>query len=253
MAASLHFHAMSRLLLLSVRSPEVARIEQRDFVRACGLRADELEHRILFEPQDTIGSLDGIDAVLVGGSPYNVLSPNRGPAQTQAHQQLATLVDAPVPTLFVCFGTALVTSLRGGRVGNTHGETTGQTQIELTAAGRRDRLTGALPDSFTALTGHTESVEQVAPDAVVLATGPSCPVQIIRASPTTWACQFHPELDGPSMRTRMDFYRDHGYYSDADRDDIVASLTGVDTRHARQLLRHFIALPDRAEPPTGRR
>lgn len=233
---------MARLLLLSVRSPEVARIEYQDFLRACDLAPHQLEHRILSEPDDVIGPLDGIEAILVGGSPYNVLTPDRGPAQTQAHRQLARLIDTPIPTLFICFGTALVTTLRGGRVGNTHGETTGQTQVELTSAGRADRLTGGLPDSFTALTGHTESVEQVDPTSVVLATGPTCPVQIIRANDTTWACQFHPELDGPSMQTRMEFYRDHGYYSEADRESIVAALAGVDTSQARQLLRRFITL-----------
>ena len=75
---------------------------------------------------------------------------------------------------------------------------------------------------------------------VHLASGPTCPVQIIRYGDTVWATQFHGELDAESMGIRMAFYKNHGYFRPEEYDDIVATLPAYDVSVAQQLLRNFI-------------
>lgn len=63
---------------------------------------------------------------------------------------------------------------------------------------------------------------------------------MIRANETTWACQFHAEMDAQAMKTRMDFYKDYGYFSPEDYDTIVSSLPSIDTTYSNRVLRNFI-------------
>ena len=101
--------------------------------------------------------------------------------------------------------------------------------------------------------------------ATLLATGPNCPIQLYRANDTTWASQFHAEMDAAALETRMRFYFDYGYFSPEDFDSIVASIKTVDTRYSHQILRNFVAhceelgritsprtdSPDHANPPAA--
>lgn len=43
------------------------------------------------------------------------------------------------------------------------------------------------------------------------------------------------------MKARMDFFYDYGYFPAAEYDTIVASLPGVDTEYAHELMRRFVA------------
>lgn len=194
------------MLLISPRQgAEVAAAEYRDFCVAAGLNEDELAQRMLDHEEAEIGDLSGIDGVFVGGSSLNVTNAVYSEWQKQVHAQLKALIDSPMPTFLVCYGNTLVAGLYGGSVGRNHPEDSGETIIELTDAGRSDPLMRGFPERFSSLTGHTENVISAAPESIVLATGPSCPIQMVRANASTWACQFHADMDAHAMKTRMDF------------------------------------------------
>ncbi|APT84785.1 glutamine amidotransferase [Corynebacterium aquilae] len=231
----------ARFLLVSPRSgEEIARAERGDFLRATGLKEEQLDQVMLDTCDATIGPLDPYAGVFVGGSPLNITTDTYDEYQQAVHAQLRTLIDGPVPTMFVCFGAGFITHELGGHVGRTHPESAGPSTVELTADGRKDPLLKNLPAEFSTLTGHTENIIIPPLQAVVLATAPSCPTQMIRYGQHTWACQFHADMDPAAMKARMDFYYDYGYFSPADYDDIVSVLPGVDTQHSNAILHNFV-------------
>lgn len=229
------------LLLSPRRSPAVAGAEYRDFLRAAGLEEEQLVHRMLDSENSRLGDLRGLSGVFVGGSDLNVTDARHSRWQQNVNVQLAGLLAAPVPVLSVCYGGSAIARSTGGEIGRTHPENAGATTVELTAAGKADPVFGALPASFTALTGHTENITALGPNATLLATGPSCPVQAVRYGERLWTCQFHSEMDADAMRVRMGFFHGHGYYDDAEFDAIVSGLPLVDTSAPRTLLRSFVA------------
>ena len=232
---------MRSFLLVSPRHGQtIAAAEHRDFLTAAGLEPEELDLVMIDTAQAELPDLSGYDGIFVGGSPFNISSPEYGEEQLHVHELLAELIDSKTPVMFVCFGNGLIAHLDGGAVGHTHPESAGPTTVEITPLGALDPLLRDIPQTFTALTGHTENVTVVGAHSVVLATGETCPVQMVRANDTTWACQFHADMDAIAMKNRMDFYKDYGYFSPEAYDSIVSSLPEIDTTHANQILRNFV-------------
>ncbi|AGF72507.1 glutamine amidotransferase [Corynebacterium halotolerans] len=236
---------MASILLLSLRADslarEVAAAEYRDFLQATGLRREELTLRMLDSTEATVGDVSGFDGVVVGGSAFNITDAHWSPLQRHIHSQLVRLTASDIPVFFVCYGNSWLAHATGGRIGDTHPENSGPTLVELTDAGREDVLTRDLPIRFTSLTGHKENIVEVSQQATVLATGPTCPVQMIRVGADTWASQFHVEMDAVAMKARMDFYYDYGYFSPGDYETIVAGLPSVDTTFSHRLLQNFVS------------
>ena len=110
----------------------------------------------------------------------------------------------------------------------------------MTAAGRADPLFGALPAVFDAFVGHKEAVRVPPPDAVVLATSSACPVQAFRIGANVYATQFHPELDVPGIETRIDVYRDAGYFAPDEVEALLARVRSADVTSAPDVLRGFV-------------
>ncbi|SER48914.1 glutamine amidotransferase [Corynebacterium cystitidis] len=235
---------MSKILLLSLRDGplgnSVAAAEARDVMNATGLTSHTMVHRILESTQHVIGSLEGISGVIVGGSSLNITDAEWSKWQHHVHAQLAELIDGSLPVFLICYGTSWLTHHTGGSVNHAHAEESGPTVVKLTKAGRDDALLNGFPEEFSSLTGHTENAESPSEVLEVLATGPTCPVQLVRYRDRVWASQFHAEMDAQAMKTRMDFYFDYGYFSPDDYDQIVAGLPSVDTTWANRILRRFV-------------
>lgn len=232
---------MVNILLASPRSgSEIAAAEYLDVLKATGLSKDQLTQRMLDDETKSVGNTDEFQGVIVGGSPLLVTSDEYSAWQHRVHQELGALLESPKPTFFLCFGNTLLAHLTGGEINREYAEVTGPTVVQLTEAGKSDRLTRGLPDEFLALTGHTENAVTVGRSAQLLATGPSCPVQIVRANETSWACQFHAEMDAAAMQTRMDYYFDYGYFAPAEYDSIIKEINRHDFSLAHQVLRNFV-------------
>ncbi|MFD5868642.1 glutamine amidotransferase [Corynebacterium sp. NPDC060344] len=230
-----------RFLLVALRDgDDVAVAEYEDFLRGTRLPADRLVHHPLTSTSDVLPDLSGFDGVFVGGSPFNVTDLVHSELQKHVHDQLYELLVSPIPTLMLCYGNSFAAFAGGGRVDRSHPERVGVSQVTLTEEAAEDPIVGKLATSFTGLTGHKESVAELPPGAVLLATGPTCPVQAYRANGSTWVTQFHPEMDAEGIIRRMGFYMDAGYFKPEEVEEISGIVRATDLGPAEQILHEFI-------------
>ncbi|KRE20984.1 glutamine amidotransferase [Agromyces sp. Soil535] len=242
---------MKPFLFLSAR-PEVEAVgpEYESVRRALGVDAARLEHvRLDVEPLDDL-RLEDVAGVVVGGSPYNVVTPEdqKHPVQRRVEADLARLAEAAVerdhPLLFTCYGIGVLTRVLGGTVGTRCGEPTAAVEITLTADGVADPLVGVLPERFDALVGHKEATERLPVDAVLLASSARCPVQVYRIGRHVYATQFHPEVSASDFIARAEVYRHHGYFPASELHAVSERLAAASVTEPQRMLRRFAELAD---------
>ncbi|WP_353826704.1 glutamine amidotransferase [Agromyces sp. SYSU T0242] len=239
------------LLFLSAR-PEVEAVgpEYESVRRAAGVDAGRLEHVRL--DVESIAELDPLAyaGIVVGGSPYNVTTPEhrKHPVQRRVEDDLARLAERALavdhPVLFTCYGIGVLTRVIGGEVGGLHGEPAGSVEVALTDAGRDDPVTGVLPERFDALVGHKEATDRLPDGAVRLAGSEGCPVQVYRVGSAVYATQFHPELDAPDFLARAAVYRHHGYFPPQELEALGRRVRPVAVTEPQRMLRRFVELAD---------
>ncbi|MBN2798404.1 MAG: type 1 glutamine amidotransferase [Deltaproteobacteria bacterium] len=199
-----------RYRLLQARLPEdrVAHEERVAFAEGLGVPLkDVLPFDMLPGGFDAARIMEGVDAVLVGGSAaFSVL--DEDPWLEDFFAALRGLVEARFPTLASCFGfQALVVALGGEVEADPSRSEIGTVEAQRTASAAGDLLFGALPPRFAVQEGHGDSATLLPASVSVLATSERCPYQAIRVNGApVWACQFHPELSGEANLTRFDRY-----------------------------------------------
>ena len=76
--------------------------------------------------------------------------------------------------------------------------------------------------------------------AVLLATSPQCPVQMIRVKQHVYATQFHPELDPQGICVRIDAYRHHGYFASEEAESLKEACLREHIVAPLEILRRFV-------------
>jgi GMP synthase (glutamine-hydrolysing) len=248
------------ILLLSIRADDAAADnEYESFLSLAGLEERDLR-RCRLEQR----ALEGVDlgewsGIWVGGGPFNYSDPAeaKSPVQLRVEADLSRLLDmvvaADFPFLGACYGVGALGSHQGGVIGRRYGEAVGLVRVTLTAEGRQDPLLRRLPDAFDAFTGHKEAVSDLPGHVVVLASSPTCPVQVFRVGSNVYATQFHPELDAVGMCTRIDVYKHAGYFPPDQAEELKALAQRSDVQHPPAILREFVRRygPDRVGAATG--
>jgi GMP synthase (glutamine-hydrolysing) len=230
LAADDEYAAMLRFSGLDERDLRRVRLEQPDAPRAAEL------------------DLDALSGIVLGGSPFTTSVPQetKSAAQVRVEADVAALLDRVVaedrPFLGACYGVGTLGVHQGGVVDGTYREPIGAVKVELTGDGAVDPLTSALPGSFEAFVGHKEAVTRLPPHAALLATSAACPVQAFRVGRHVYATQFHPELDVPGLQTRIDVYRDYGYFEPHEAEWIKVSAAQASVSEPPRLLRRFVEL-----------
>ncbi|GEK22811.1 glutamine amidotransferase [Cellulomonas xylanilytica] len=238
---------MSRFLLLGSRAQDIAADgEYAAFLRFAGLRPEQLDRVRMEQGSFLPVVLDDYDGVIVGGSPYDASTPQdaKSPDQRRVEAEMSALLDEIVerdfPFLGACYGVGTLGVHQGAVIDRTYAEPISAVTITLTEAGRRDPLLASLPDSFDAFVGHKEACRVLPPDAVLLASSPTCPVQMFRVRENLYATQFHPELDLAGIVTRIGVYRDYGYFQPREHDEVVAGVRGADVWAPARILEAFV-------------
>lgn len=239
---------MKPFLLLSTRPEDEAAEGEREAVqRLAGLAPSDLvQVRVEVAPLAPI-DLTGYAGVFLGGGPFNSSDEPKEALQLRVESDLAVVIDEvlerELPFLGLCYGIGALSSRIGGRVDRRFGEPAGVATVHQTAAGRVDPLFAGVPETFAAFVGHKEAARQLAPDAVLLASGEACPVQAFRFGPRAYATQFHPELDPHGMASRIRIYSSAGYFPPETTDKLVEYVSSaVISPEVHLVLSNFVAL-----------
>jgi GMP synthase (glutamine-hydrolysing) len=235
------------LLLASRAEDAAAEDEYAAYLRYGGLEPRELRRvRLEAGPLPDL-ELSDYSGVIVGGSPFTSSDPpeQKSAVQHRVERELAGLLDRLValdfPFLGACYGVGTLGRHQGAVIDRTYGEPLGGVEIELTEAGLADPVLKGMPRTFTAFTGHKEACTTLPPHAVLLARSAACPVQMFRIRNNLYATQFHPELDAEGLVTRIDIYRNAGYFPPESAEELMENARQFTVTEPMNVLRNFVA------------
>jgi len=236
-------------LLLSTRAEDLAADEEYAAFLACTKLPEERLHRFRLEAAPLFDvALDDYAGIFIGGGPFNSSDPeeSKSPVQRRVERELAGLLDQVVardfPFFGACYGVGTLGVHQGGVVDRQYSEPISAVSISLTADGLADPLLDGVPERFDAFVGHKEALRVLPPSAVLLASSPTCPVQMFRVGRNVYATQFHPELDVPGLVTRIRVYQHAGYFEPSEMNDLIARLTPAVITEPGRLLTNFASL-----------
>jgi len=213
-----------------------ARLEARD------VRRLRIENTGI--PEDL--RLDDYCAVIVGGSPFDISTPQDRKSAIQNkiehdfHRLFDDLVARDFPFLGACSGNGLLGAYLGTSVSTRYGEPIGLAMLDLTDAGKRDPLLAGFPDRIAVLLGHKEACDATPAGATLLMTGARCPVQMFRLGQNVYATQFHPEGDAEGFTLRIHVYKHHGYFEPHEAERLIEAVSAQQTPHAQEILKRFV-------------
>ncbi len=243
-----------KILIIQLRpEDEIANSEFNAILSKSGLSRDEV-HRIRAE-EESVADVDltKYSALIVGGSPFDVSTPQDEKSDMQVRVEadlgvlLRRVVDMDYPYLGVCSGTGQMGYICGGVVDRKFPETVSAVDVALTEAGVSDKLLQGIPAKFRALVGHKEACSVLPAEAVLLASSEKCPVQMFKIGQNVYATQFHPEADADEFALRIDIYRHNGYFDPADAERIKKQLYQEKLEYPHLVLKNFVSLyADRA-------
>jgi GMP synthase (glutamine-hydrolysing) len=191
--------------------------------------------------------LDDYAAVIVGGSPFDISTPQqqKQPIQLKIENDFQklfdTIVGRDIPFLGACSGCGLLGSYLGTPISKQYGEPVGGAVVSVTDDGRSDDLLTDFPEQIAVLCGHKEACDRLPQGAVLLLSSEACPVQMFRVGKNVYATQFHPEGDGAGFTVRIHAYKHHGYFPAEEADALIHAVNREDTPYAREILRRFVA------------
>lgn len=195
-------------------------------------------------PDDLI--LDQYSGVIVGGSPFDISTPEQDKSAIQKkierdfNRLFDVIVPNDIPFLGACSGNGLLGSYLGTSISTRYGEAVGCAQLDITEAGKADPLLSGFPEQINVLLGHKEACDTVPDGATLLMTGNVCQVQMFRVRNNVYATQFHPEGDSDGFTVRIHAYKHHGYFEPDEADNLINAVCEEDTPYAQEILRRFV-------------
>ncbi len=212
-----------------------------------GLQAEDT-YRIRIEKHGIPDNLnpDDYSAIIVGGSPFDISTPEDKKSTTQKkieadfNKLLKQVVTRDIPFLGACSGNGLLGNYLGTSISTKYGEPVSCVTVEITEAGKQDKLLAGLPEQIDVLLGHKEAVDTTPDGATLLMSGSDCPVQMFRVGENVYATQFHPEGDAEEFTLRINTYRNHGYFKPHEADELKKRVSLKPTPHAQEILRRFV-------------
>lgn len=209
---------------------------------------DEKEvHRIRIEKNGIAEdlSLDSYCAVIVGGSPFDLSTPDEDKSTIQKkieqdfNQLFDNIIKKDFPFLGACSGNSLLGAYLGASISTKYTEPVGCVTLNLTEEGKNDSLLSGFPDQISVLLGHKEACDTIPDGAVLLMTGGVCPVQMFRIGKNIYATQFHPEGDSEGFTMRICTYKHHGYFLPHEAEYLIETVSREETPYAQKILQRF--------------
>ena len=240
--------ATKPVLILQLRPENVTSdSEYACLLKYSGLRAkDTCRRRIENHGIPSNLDLDDYSAIIVGGSPYDISTAEDKKSSAQKkiesdfNRLLQQVVTLDFPFLGACSGNGLLGNYLGTSISTKHAEAVGCVTLDITEAGKQDKLLKGFPSQIDVLLGHKEAVDTTPEGATLLMTGRDCPVQMFRIGENVYATQFHPEGDVQEFILRIDTYQNHGYFEPHEADDLKKKVLQKSTPYAQEILRRFV-------------
>lgn len=241
---------MKPFLILQLRpEADASDDEFAAFLSKGGLQADEVQRLRLdcqTVPQDI--DLTTYSGVIVGGGPGCISDPPEKKTAVETRIETAILALMPeitnrdIPFLGCCYGIGVLAHHLGAKVSKEKwGEPVGTTRCQLEPAGQLDPLLAGLPSEFAAFVGHKEAADDLPIGAVHLLSSRTCPYQMIRFGQNVYATQFHPEADAAGLETRINIYKNHGYFRPDEVSDLISMCRAAEVTIPQRILARFVA------------
>jgi len=148
-------------------------------------------------------SLDDVAGVVLFGSAFNVEHADEQPFIHAVRALTLDALDRHSPYLGICFGAQVLAWSLGYAIVKAPVREVGYVPIRPTAAGADDPLLGHYAEGDMVFQWHMDTFE-LPEGATLLATGDDVANQAYRLGDTTWATQFHFEIDRPEMDVWID-------------------------------------------------
>ncbi|MET7074994.1 gamma-glutamyl-gamma-aminobutyrate hydrolase family protein [Trueperella pyogenes] len=198
-----------------------------------------LEDRPTIDPSAFAG-------IIVSGSQYGFRT---GPVDKSVEQiateevlfeVMETVLAHDLPFLGLCYGHQAIALALGTRLNADYAEELSAVSITVTDEGAADPIFSQLPPTFSAIVAHSDAIDVVPRNTVVLATSDQCPVQAIRVGRNVYGTQFHPEIDSIGVELRLNYYGGV-YFAADDIERVRAQTTTHDYSACAALIQGFVA------------
>lgn len=150
-------------------------------------------------------SLDGIDGVIITGSPASCRD-DRLPWMQPLMAAIRQLDQARVPTVGICFGHQAIARALGGDVGTAADWGLGRGHCHW---GEPMPWMQPWQADMTLMAAHQEQVLRPPPQAHILGGSAHCPIGSMLIGQHLWTTQFHPEMSPAFMDQLLTFLSDH--------------------------------------------
>ena len=240
--------ALKPILILQLRPEDVTADSEYASILKYGQLKAEDTRRIRIEengiPEDL--DLDDYAAIIVGGSPFDISTPENKKSDTQKkiesdfNRLLEQVVPRDFPFLGACSGNGLLGNYLGTPITTKYREAVGCVSLDITEDGSEDKLLEGFPPKIDVLLGHKEACDWTPEGATLLMTGSNCPVQMFRVGENVYATQFHPEGDADEFSLRIDTYANHGYFEPHEAEALKQEVSRQPTPYAHAILKRFV-------------
>ena len=237
---------MKPFLIIQLRpEDETANSEYNAILKTSNLRQSETE-RIRAEKHGLPEiNLNKYSAIIVGGSPFDITTPHSEKSEIQKriekdfNKLFDKIVEKDFPFLGACSGNGLLGNYCGANISREFSEPVSGIDVTITEQGKKDKLLKGLPNVFRALVGHKEACDTTPPNATLLASSKTCPVQMFRLKNNIYSTQFHPEADANEFILRINIYKYNGYFPPENADQLINEIKQEKITIPQKILKRF--------------
>jgi GMP synthase-like glutamine amidotransferase len=171
------------------------RVEHSGIFAAFWREAGHSEHVVELDEGEVIPDLENFDMLAVMGGPMDVWQEEAHPWLKPEKAAIRRWVrELKRPYLGICLGHQLLADALGGKVGLMKAPEVGLATVELTQAGRTDRLFAGIGPDIETLQWHGAEVSVLPEGGECLAANLACPIQALRVGERAYGFQYHMEI-----------------------------------------------------------